>query len=133
MLICDAVWSDPWTGKKTLIGTFSHIVANAFPLAHPFLAVFLALADARGKFPVKVRLVGSDEDAPPLMEVEAEVSNDDPRAVVELVLNFNGVVLPAPGEYRLQAHAANEFLIERRLLAVNRQESSHLQPGAQDG
>ena len=62
MVICDAVWRDPATGKWTLLGCFSAIEARVFPCFRPNLAVFVSLTDGRGKTPLKLRLVDVNEE-----------------------------------------------------------------------
>jgi hypothetical protein len=34
-LLCDAVHIDPGTGKHTILGVFSNIMAKRFPVVHP--------------------------------------------------------------------------------------------------
>jgi hypothetical protein len=35
------------------------------------------------------------------------------------MLGLEGIVFPAPGEYRVQLYAAGEFMTERRLVVVD--------------
>ena len=125
MVVSDAVHADPSTGKKTILGTFSSILATAFPAVHPALAVFLAFTDCVGKIPLRLCLVTVDDEGDPVFDVSSEVQSSDRRAVIEAVFQLNGVLFPEPGEYRLQAHACGQFLIERRILVINPQESIH--------
>ena len=120
MVICDGAWRDPYTGKWTLIGTFSIIGGEAFPLAHPILTVYVALTDGRGKFPIKIQLVDVDEIEEPLLEMEQESEFSDQRVVGELVFQASGVMFPAPGEYRLMLFANGEFLIERQIIVLDK-------------
>jgi len=62
MLICDAIWKDPSTGKSFLLGTFSSIAATVFPVVHPVMGIYIVLTDGRGKVPIKLQLVSADED-----------------------------------------------------------------------
>lgn len=119
MVICDAVYRDPATGKMTILGTFTALHAREFPLVVPQITVYLALTDARGKVPLKFLLIDADEDRDPVYRQELEVDFPDPIAVMDLVLMLGGVVFPLPGEYRLQLHADGEFVIERRIVVVD--------------
>ena len=119
MIVCDMVWSDPYTHKKTILGAFSNLVATAFPVIHPVMAVYLVLTECLGKMPIRIRLVNVDDEGDPLCEITSELDSPDPRAVIDAVFVVAGVVFPAAGEYRLQAYAGDEFLIERRILIIN--------------
>jgi hypothetical protein len=118
MVVCDWIYRDPYTGKQTLIGTFSAIGGPSFPLVHPQLAVYVSLTDGRGRMSVRLRLVDVDEVREPILEFDDDVEFTDPRMIVELAWAAGGVEFPEPGEYRLQLHANDEFILERRILAV---------------
>jgi hypothetical protein len=114
MVICDAVWRDPATGKYFLLGCFSAIGAHSFPTVHPSLAVYLALTDGYGALPLILRLV--DAETRTIHEARVEVDFTDPRAILEIGLNLQHLAFGAAGEYRLQLHAGDTFVLERRLM-----------------
>ena len=116
MVICDAIWIDPSTGKPTLLGLFSEIGARAFPSVHPLLAVHICMTDAHGKVPIKLRLVDADEESEPLFQVENEVDFPDRRAIINMNAVMQGIAFPSAGEYRLQLFGFGEFMLERRLV-----------------
>lgn len=117
LIICDAVYIDPATGKKTILGVFTAVRASSFPVIFPLITVYAALTDGRGKIPITFRLTTVDDDTV-VVETVGEISSDDPRAVCELIINFGNVPFPSPGEYRLQLIACGEFLMERRIVIV---------------
>ncbi len=118
VVICDLAWRDPGTGKTTLLGCFSAVMGRTFPLSVFSLGLYVALTDGRGKMPIRMRIIDTDETREPVVETECEVEFSDPRMIVELCLNMQGLVFPEAGEYRCQVFAGGEFLIERRILAV---------------
>jgi hypothetical protein len=128
LVVCDAIWTDPWTGKRTIIGTFSTIQARHFPAKHPILSVYAAFTDGRGKVPIRLVLVDANEENEPLFSAEAEIEFDDPRVVVELALVSNNVTFPTPGEYRLQLYSGSHPLLERRILLNQLPEAPDEQP-----
>ncbi|MGA2034762.1 MAG: hypothetical protein ABSG68_21140 [Thermoguttaceae bacterium] len=65
-----------------------------------------------------MRIIDADENREPIVESEVEVEFADPRMIAEICLNMQGLTFPEPGEYRCQVFAGNEFLMERRMLAV---------------
>ena len=119
MVVCDAVWRDPGTGKFFILGTFTTIHSHTFPATHPQLAVYVSLTDGRGTIPVKLTLVSTEqEDVELLFEAELEFEFNDPRMIAELVFTVQGVAFPKPGEYRFQLFAGGDFVIERRILLI---------------
>ena len=100
MVVCDAVWCDPGTGKAFLLGCFSGITAVEFPVVHPLLAVYAALTDGRGTVNVNLKLVDSDEENDPLFDGQMPVQFDDPRMISELAFHLPGITFPKAGEYR---------------------------------
>lgn len=118
MVVCDAIWADPGTGKKTILGTFSTIIGREFPLKMSQLSVYVALTDARGKVPLTLRLVDVDELRDPVISQDFEVDFIDPIMIAEGTFLFTETIFPEPGEYRLQLLSASELIIERRLLIM---------------
>ncbi len=114
MVICDAIHQDPATKKCTLLGTFSTITARNFPVVHPGLAIHVALTDGRGKTRIRLSLI-SAEDEPPMFTQEGTLQFADPRVVAEINFGIRNLTIPHPGEYRVQIHANDELLAERRL------------------
>ncbi len=124
MVICDAIWPDPGTGKFTLLGTFSTIHARKFPTRHGLLAVFVSLTDGHGPTPVKLQVVDANEARAVIGMTEQIVDFTDPRMVVETAYHLAGLVFEEPGEYRFQLLAHEELLMERRVLVVDLQENA---------
>lgn len=118
MVICDAIWTDPGTLKKTILGTFSVIFAPQFPVTLRQLAVYVSLTDARGKIPMTLRLVDVDEMMTPVLDFPLEVDFADPIMIAEGAMEFPNVVFPEPGEYRLQLLCDHELIIERRVVVM---------------
>ena len=125
MVVCDFVYHDPYTGKFTLIGTFSTITGTEFPLIHPLLFVYAALTGGRGKIPLRLEVVDADDDSEPLTALNGSIdSKSDPRGIQEIAFCLPGLQFPKPGEYRIALHANDEFMVERRLLVIAPQQGS---------
>lgn len=119
MVVCDGLWRDPYTGKTTIIGTFSTIGGAKFPLRHPVLSLYISLTDGRGRVPMKLVLIDVDEEREAVFEVDDELDfKDDPRMIVELCLVQMNLIFEEPGEYRLKLFVKDEFLMERRILVA---------------
>jgi len=116
MLICDQIITDRITGKQSLIGIFSTIHSFRFPVVQPQLCVYVALTDGRGKTPLTIRIVDSEDARPPLVEGTGMVEFASPRAIANLALQFHGLRFPEPGEYRVQLVCNDTPLREGRLM-----------------
>jgi hypothetical protein len=119
MVVCDSIYRDPYTGKFTLIGTFSTIGGVSLPLQHPQLFVYTAITGGRGKFPLRLEITHADDDQA-IAELKGEIDcQSDPRAIQELAFSFGGLVFERFGEYRISLYANEEFMVERRVLVFN--------------
>ena len=126
LIMCDQIYKDMATGKKSLLGMYSAITAASFPAVHPTAAIFIALTDGRGEEPIKIRLMDVNEEREPVFEIKAVVNFANPLAVIELSLQTPAFEFPAPGEYRLQLFGGvdDDPLMERRImLLLTRNES----------
>ncbi len=121
LIICDQIITDRVTGKQSLIGMFSRVHARGFPATHAQLCVFVTLTGGHGDTDLLIRLVDSAEARPPIVVGKGSVRFNDPRAVANLVLQFNGLTFPVAGEYRVQLLAHGELLREARLEMVEHQ------------
>jgi len=118
LVVCDAIWADPSTGKRTILGCFSTITAVEFPALHPVMCIYAVITDGHGKVPVALRLIDVDEDRQPVFELRGELQFPDPRIVLEIDFVAQSVVFPEPGEYRLQLMSGPHLLMVRRILVL---------------
>ncbi len=118
MVVCDSHYRDPFTNKCTLIGTFSALAGEAFPIVHPHITIYVAaLLDGHGKIPIRLEMVDTDEECIPLFNFEGSVTFTDPRHVIEMCFQAGAISVPEPGEYRLKLFAGSQFIMERRIFA----------------
>jgi hypothetical protein len=119
MILAEWIHKDRATGKYSILGTFNGIFSSVFPFAQPSLCVFLALTDGRGRTGLEMRLVDMDEVRPPIFVSKHIVDFPDPVAVQEIIFIAQSIVIPQPGEYRLQLLSENgELLRERRFFVT---------------
>lgn len=118
MILADGLHGDNASGKSFILGTYSTINARHFPCTKPDIHVYLALTDGHGRTTLKLRFIDVDESREPVFEHEMEVDFDSPLAVREVLFTRRHVVIPQPGEYRLQLFGAGQFLRERRVLVL---------------
>ncbi len=118
LLVCDQIITDRMTGKQSLIGIFSTIHSWRFPIIHPQLCVYVALTDGRGKTPLTIRIVDSDENRRPVVQGTGMVEFHNPRAIANLALQFQGLRFEEPGEHRIQIMCKDAMLRDARLTVV---------------
>jgi hypothetical protein len=117
MVLADHVHRDRATGKYFLLGTYNFLLTKAYPCRCQDLVVYTALTDGHGDVPVRLVLTDADEELGALASAEGSVRMDDPTQTCEVVFQLKGVVLPRPGQYRLQLQNGQHLLRELRLEA----------------
>ena len=102
LLLCDHVIQDKLTNKNSFIGVFNTITCANLPHRWPLLFVVVGLTNCRGKTDLTidiVRYIGEEEKT--LMHADGSIQSKNPRDVIELVLQMQGLPLEAEGEYGL--------------------------------
>jgi hypothetical protein len=129
MIICDSVYIDPTTSKRSLLGIFSDIIAPSFPVNIAHFMLYAVFTDGHGTTPIKIRLVDANELRDPIVDQDSEVIFHDPRMMADLIFGMVGLGFPEPGEYRLQLLCCGTLLMERRIVCSLPPETPHAQDG----
>lgn len=120
MVLCDDVYADSASGKKTLLGTFSTVGAEEFPTKLKFV-VYYALTDCPEEFELAFRIVNSihlfDDEVEPIFGFKYTVTSPSPLAVLEGEIGILGQ-LDEPGVYHCELLHNEAVLMSRRLLAI---------------
>lgn len=119
LILCDAIYIDPATGKRSLLGLFTVVISRDMPAVSPLIAVYACLTECHGKVPFTFQVIDVNEERPPVFEAHSEVEVGDPIGVAEVNLIIGNLVFPEPGEYRFRLLSNGHPLIERRLLVVH--------------
>lgn len=112
LVICDRVINDQRTGQRSLIGIVNAIGAMQFPVVHPIMGIYLALAGGRGRVNCEFRLVQEDSDKPPL-RFPAALEFPPQADQMEIDIVIQGIPLHSPGRMLVQFWAEDRFLTER--------------------
>lgn len=118
LVVADHVYRDDVSRKYHILGTRHWLASPDFPFTHPRLAAYVVLVNGRGDTFLQVRLVDVDEDQEPIRVEETMVNFPTPLAVREVVFLLDDLVIPEPGEYRLQLYGNDQFLRERRIFVL---------------
>lgn len=116
MVVCDGLYIDSSTGKKSLMGMFSVINGVQFPATVPQMVLYVAMTNGHGKTPFTLRLIDANEERAALFEGAGIFDFVDPRMVLEFATAIGNIVFPEPGDYRFQMYAFGTLLLERRVL-----------------
>ncbi|GJL50577.1 MAG: hypothetical protein NPIRA01_18040 [Nitrospirales bacterium] len=126
-LVCDTIIIDSLTGKKSIIGAFTHLWAKTFPCQHPQMGVYFCLNDAEGTYQFEIELIYLDKNqtvgkgALSPIEIKSRLETHD------FGLNISTIVFPGPGRYEFRLHANGQFITQKDFHVIQ-QESSPKPP-----
>lgn len=113
-LLADAATVDA-SGKLNILGIFDRLGTSAFPTRHPRMSLVLRFAAGVhevGKHEVEIALKGPEGQQ--LIKIDGEMNlSAGPRQVaggvlVPHILNLDGLVFPAPGQYAFDVRVDGE-------------------------
>jgi len=114
-LLCDAVHVDPGSGKHTILGVFSNIMAKRFPVVHPHMVWFMTLTDvAAGSHKMKISMGLNPMDPKPLIERPFE--SQGPLVRINLINEIRNLVFQQAGEYSILIEIDDEPLLATNLV-----------------
>lgn len=97
-ITCDGVHIDPSTGKHTLLGVFSSIGSNRFPITYPYMVWFLTVTGTEpGEHVLKISMGESADKVQPLIERGFQSQHVKHR--INLINEVSNLTFPTPGEY----------------------------------
>lgn len=120
-LVCDTIIIDSLTGKKSIIGAFTHLWAKTFPCQHPQVGVYFSLTDAEGKYGFDIQLVYLDKDqmvgkgSLPSIEIENRLATHD------FGVNIPYLVFPGPGKYEFRLYADGNFITQKDFQVIQQE------------
>ncbi len=120
-LVCDSVIIDSQTGKKSLIGTFTHLWAPRFPCQHHQMGIYFCLTDAEGVYEFELRLAYLDQDVIVGKATLSPFTIKDRLEIHDFGINIPSLVFPGPGRYEFRLYA-NGFFITHKDFNVIQQE-----------
>ncbi len=117
-LTCDGVHIDPATGKHTILGVFSNIRAQRFPVTHPFMVWFITLTDCSpGQHQVRISLGLDPTQMQPLLERNFE--SPGPLQRINLLNEVRNLTFPKSGEYSILIEVDDEPLLATSMNVTN--------------
>ncbi len=114
-LLCDGVHIDPSSGKHTILGVFSNIMAKRFPVVHPHMVWFMTLTDvAAGNHRMRISMGLDPTDPKPLIDRPFE--SQGPLVRINLINEIRNLVFQEPGEYAILIEIDDEPLLATNLV-----------------
>lgn len=113
-ITCDGVHLDPSSGKHTILGVFSNIKAQSFPVIHPYMVWFLTLTDVQpGKHQIRMSM-GLDPLNPNL-RLEREFESQSPLHRINLINELRNLGFEQPGDYSILIEVDDEPILATNL------------------
>jgi hypothetical protein len=123
LLICDYVIIEAVSNKKSAIGIFDNLWAEAIPVQQR-IGILARLTDMEGQYALSIKVVRIEGDSEHLI-VKGEfapVIVVDRLHKIDLALNLPSVQFPAFGAYEIQLFA-NDIFLGRASLNVQKMEN----------
>lgn len=118
LVLCDNIYQEPG-GKTALVGLFSRIEAQTFPVTHPRLAVFASVTGLRSGSRARLEIVHGEDDRVIVWAEGPFPDEADPLSTVDMHFTFNNVVFSEPGMHFLRFWG-NDHLIMMRPFVIDR-------------
>jgi len=122
-LVCDTVIIDSITGKKSIIGTFTHLWSPNFPCQHHQMGVYFCLTDAEGIYQFELRLVYLDKDQLVGKATLPPIEIKDRLEISDFGVNIPALVFPSPGRYEFRLFADGQFITQKDFNVLQQQRS----------
>jgi hypothetical protein len=117
-LLCDGVHIDPGSGKHTILGVFSNIMAKHFPVVHPHMVWFMTLTDvAGGAHRLKISMGLDPTEMKPL--IDRPFDSDGPLARINLISEIRNLSFQHPGDYSILIEIDDEPLLATNLTVAS--------------
>ena len=101
-ITCDSVSVDPATGKHTLLGIFSNLRAQEFPVVHPRMIWFLSFSDlTKGKHQLSISIGIPMSEENPRQIIQKEFESPGPHHRINLINDIQRLKFEEPGNYSI--------------------------------
>ncbi len=109
-LTCDGIHIDPLSGKHTILGIFSNLRGERFPVVHPRMIWFLTLMDVPvGKHNLTIS-IGLPTETPRIV-VDRDFDSKSPAQRINLINDIQNLRFKAPGDYGIVIEIDDEPLL----------------------
>ena len=113
-LLCDAVHIDPGSGKHTILGVFSNIMAKRFPVVHAHMVWFMTLTDVSAG-PHRMKISMGLDPANPQPLIERPFESQGPLVRINLINEIRNLSFEQPGDYSILIEIDEEPILATNL------------------
>ena len=115
IVVCDQVYEDLMSRRKTILGTISRFVVDEFPATLPPFSVFVAMSfEGSGRSLINFQIVDDDDD-----EIEGSRQSVGVEFIglsaTDVVLKVPEIVVKSPGPIWVQIFSGNRLVVECRI------------------
>lgn len=120
LVICDGIYTDPHTGRKTLLGLYDEYLSRVFPAVVPVCHFYAEITECLEPIRLRVRITLADPEAEATWESDPlEVVPDSPLSRTALEWGVSELTFPDIGVYMVELVDEFERVILSRLLYIN--------------
>lgn len=112
VIICNEMIEDKRTNNKTLINLFNSIASSQMPITQPRMVVMASLTNGIGRWPITFSIRSPSNQV--VMRVDGEANFADPLGVLDIIIEFNGLVFTEEGVHFVDVLTENYPLGNRR-------------------
>lgn len=117
LLICDAVYQEPFTRKTTILGMMVHIPVMSVPFVYPPFCVHFSLTHLRGTYEIRI-IIKHERTGEVISQTPAgkeRVTCDDPRGQLDGTVRIESLRFPHEGLYRFSLLLNGTVVAERHV------------------
>ena len=124
IVVCDTIIEDRNTGKKSLIGIFTHLASKAFPCNYPSMSIYFCVTDAEGNYTFALKLVHLDQDKKIAEGTLPTIEIKDRLQIVDYGITMLRVQFQTPGRYDFRLFANDEFIGNKDFVVIQAKQPS---------
>jgi len=99
-LTCDGIHIDPLSGKHTILGVFSNLHAERFPVVHPRMIWFLTIMEVQAGTHHLQMSIGLPTESARIV-VDRDFQSKSPVQRINLINDIQNLRFKAPGDYTI--------------------------------
>lgn len=112
LVVCDNIYQEPG-GKIALVGLFSSINAQRFPVKHPRMGIFASVTGVREGSTAKLEIVHAENDTVIVSAGGPFPKGSEPLSIVDMHFVLNNVIFPESGLYYIRFWGNDHLLMMR--------------------
>jgi hypothetical protein len=119
LLVCDYVITEKNTNKKSLVGLFTNITGQQFPMQFRTFWVYTSLTNLMGRHSFSLNIY-SEATKANIGSISGNINVKDKNNVAELAVPVKSVTFPEPGKYVLSVAIDGQNIMDRILNIAQR-------------